>query len=143
MAAALLTFLALIIRGAIHIAKNDLPFWQHAVQGTLNAFILGVTIVVVAVPEGLPLAVTISLAYSVGKMFKENNLVRRLDASETMGGANEICTDKTGTLTQNKMTVMALYSEETVYTTENIENLKNRNLLAESVLYNCSAYVEN
>lgn len=65
----------------------------------LNALIIGVTIVVVAVPEGLPLAVTISLAYSVGQMHKENNLVRKLHASETMGGANELCTDKTGTLT--------------------------------------------
>ncbi len=99
MGVALLTFLALVIRGWIHIAKNDMPFWSNAIRGVMNAFILGVTIVVVAVPEGLPLAVTISLAYSVGKMFKENNLVRRLDASETMGGANEICTDKTGTLT--------------------------------------------
>jgi P-type Ca2+ transporter type 2C len=53
----------------------------------------------VAVPEGLPLAVTISLAFSVSKMYKENNLVRKLHASETMGGANELCTDKTGTLT--------------------------------------------
>lgn len=71
----------------------------------VNYFILSITVVVVAVPEGLPLAVTISLAYSVQKMKKENNLVRRLDASETMGGANEICTDKTGTLTKNQMTV--------------------------------------
>ena len=54
---------------------------------------------VVAVPEGLPLAVTLSLAYSVNEMKKENNLVRRLEAAETMGGANEVCTDKTGTLT--------------------------------------------
>ena len=54
----------------------------------LNAFILAVTIVVVAVPEGLPLAVTISLAYSVSKMYEKNNLVRRLHASETMGGCN-------------------------------------------------------
>ena len=53
----------------------------------------------VAIPEGLPLAVTLSLAFSVNKMFKENNLVRKLHASETMGGANEMCTDKTGTLT--------------------------------------------
>ena len=62
----------------------------------VNYLILSITVIVVAVPEGLPLAVTISLAYSVAKMRKENNLVRRLDASETMGGANEICTDKTG-----------------------------------------------
>jgi P-type E1-E2 ATPase len=68
-------------------------------KGVVNAVIVGITIVVVAVPEGLPLAVTISLAYSVNQMRKENNLVRRLEAAETMGGANEILTDKTGTLT--------------------------------------------
>ena len=139
---AVLTFLALVIRGWIHIAKNDLPFWHYAIKGVMNAFILGVTIIVVAVPEGLPLAVTISLAYSVGKMFKENNLVRRLDASETMGGANEICTDKTGTLTQNKMTVMTLYAENKLYTTEKVDQLKSYKLISECVLYNCSAYVE-
>lgn len=71
--------------------------------------IIAITVIVVAVPEGLPLAVTISLAFSVMKMKKENNLVRKLEASETMGGANEICTDKTGTLTMNKMTVKAVY----------------------------------
>lgn len=58
-----------------------------------------------AVPQGLPLAVSISLAYSVGKMKDENNLVRYLAACETMGGANNICSDKTGTLTKNLMTV--------------------------------------
>jgi Ca2+ transporting ATPase len=97
---AVLTFLALITRGLINDAiNNEKVFTMASLNGLLNAFILGVTIIVVAVPEGLPLAVTISLAYSVGQMFKENNLVRRLHASETMGGANEICTDKTGTLT--------------------------------------------
>ncbi len=81
-------------------------FWSVSTLNTLvNYLILSITVIVVAVPEGLPLAVTISLAYSVAKMRKENNLVRRLDASETMGGANEICTDKTGTLTKNQMTV--------------------------------------
>lgn len=75
----------------------------------VNFVIIAITVVVVAVPEGLPLAVTISLAYSVMKMKLENNLVRKLDASETMGGANEICTDKTGTLTKNQMTVKEIY----------------------------------
>lgn len=79
------------------------------VTAVLNAFIIAITVIVVAVPEGLPLAVTISLAYSVSKMYNENNLVRSLHAAETMGGANEICTDKTGTLTQNRMTVQAIY----------------------------------
>ena len=75
----------------------------------VHFFIIGVTIVVVAVPEGLPLAVTISLAYSMKKMMKDNNLVRHLSACETMGGATQICSDKTGTLTQNRMTVMKGY----------------------------------
>lgn len=109
-AVAVLTFAALAIRGGIAEAKDGVEFFSmYTLNGILSAFILAVTIIVVAVPEGLPLAVTISLAYSVGEMFKEQNLVRRLHASETMGGANEICTDKTGTLTQNKMTVMAMW----------------------------------
>lgn len=67
----------------------------------MDHFIVAITVIVVAVPEGLPLAVTIALAYSVGKMRKENNLVRVLQACETMGGADNICSDKTGTLTLN------------------------------------------
>jgi magnesium-transporting ATPase (P-type) len=67
--------------------------------------IVGVTIIVVAVPEGLPLAVMISLAYSVRKMLKDMNFVKRLSSCEIMGGANNICSDKTGTLTMNKMHV--------------------------------------
>uniref|UniRef100_A0A671YJA2 Calcium-transporting ATPase n=1 Tax=Sparus aurata TaxID=8175 RepID=A0A671YJA2_SPAAU len=76
------------------------------VQFLVKFFIIGVTVLVVAVPEGLPLAVTISLAYSVKKMMKDNNLVRHLDACETMGNATAICSDKTGTLTMNRMTVV-------------------------------------
>ena len=70
---------------------------------------IGVTIVVVAVPEGLPLAVMISLAYSVRKMLKDQNFVKRLASCEIMGGANNICSDKTGTLTLNKMTVTNIW----------------------------------
>ncbi|XP_071765880.1 plasma membrane calcium-transporting ATPase 4 isoform X2 [Centroberyx gerrardi] len=79
------------------------------VQFFVKFFIIGVTVLVVAVPEGLPLAVTISLAYSVKKMMKDNNLVRHLDACETMGNATAICSDKTGTLTMNRMTVVQAY----------------------------------
>uniref|UniRef100_A0A8C2H1X8 Calcium-transporting ATPase n=1 Tax=Cyprinus carpio TaxID=7962 RepID=A0A8C2H1X8_CYPCA len=79
------------------------------VQYFVKFFIIGVTVLVVAVPEGLPLAVTISLAYSVKKMMKDNNLVRHLDACETMGNATAICSDKTGTLTTNRMTVVQIY----------------------------------
>ncbi|XP_063150297.1 plasma membrane calcium-transporting ATPase 3 isoform X1 [Candoia aspera] len=85
------------------------------VQYFVKFFIIGVTVLVVAVPEGLPLAVTISLAYSVKKMMKDNNLVRHLDACETMGNATAICSDKTGTLTTNRMTVVQSYMGDTHY----------------------------
>ena len=75
----------------------------------MNSFIISVTIIVVAIPEGLPLAVTIALSFSSGKMKELNNLVRNLASAETMGGVTHICSDKTGTLTENKMTVMALH----------------------------------
>ena len=67
----------------------------------LDTFIIAVTVIVVAIPEGLPLAVTISLSYSSQKMFKMNNLVRNLASAETMGSATHVCSDKTGTLTLN------------------------------------------
>ncbi|MDR3182733.1 MAG: calcium-translocating P-type ATPase, PMCA-type [Planctomycetaceae bacterium] len=79
-------------------------------KDVLTAFIVAVTIIVVAVPEGLPMMVTVSLALNMMKMAKENCLIRKLVASETIGSANVICTDKTGTLTQNKMTVNWLYA---------------------------------
>ncbi|XP_029951494.1 plasma membrane calcium-transporting ATPase 1-like [Salarias fasciatus] len=85
------------------------------VQFMVKFFIIGVTVLVVAVPEGLPLAVTISLAYSVKKMMKDNNLVRHLDACETMGNATAICSDKTGTLTTNRMTVVQVYVADRHY----------------------------
>uniref|UniRef100_A0A8B9JL22 Calcium-transporting ATPase n=1 Tax=Astyanax mexicanus TaxID=7994 RepID=A0A8B9JL22_ASTMX len=85
------------------------------IQFFVKFFIIGVTVLVVAVPEGLPLAVTISLAYSVKKMMKDNNLVRHLDACETMGNATAICSDKTGTLTMNRMTVVQAYIADKHY----------------------------
>ncbi|RXM29912.1 Plasma membrane calcium-transporting ATPase 3 [Acipenser ruthenus] len=85
------------------------------IQYFVKFFIIGVTVLVVAVPEGLPLAVTISLAYSVKKMMKDNNLVRHLDACETMGNATAICSDKTGTLTMNRMTVVQVFIGEKHY----------------------------
>lgn len=78
----------------------------------LEYLIIGVAIVVVAVPEGLPLAVMISLAYSVKKMLIDQNFVKRLASCEIMGGANNICSDKTGTLTMNKMTVTNVWIGE-------------------------------
>lgn len=112
-AAAAITFLALLIHMIINIADGDQEFWSMTtVEDLANYMLLAVTIIVVAVPEGLPLAVTLSLAYSVNKMKDENNFVRHLEACETMGGANNICSDKTGTLTQNIMTVTNMFIED-------------------------------
>ncbi|XP_055015779.1 plasma membrane calcium-transporting ATPase 3b [Boleophthalmus pectinirostris] len=94
-----------VIEGRTWLAECTPVYIQYFVK----FFIIGVTVLVVAVPEGLPLAVTISLAYSVKKMMKDNNLVRHLDACETMGNATAICSDKTGTLTTNRMTVVQAY----------------------------------
>ncbi|CAB4302533.1 unnamed protein product [Prunus armeniaca] len=80
-----------------------------AIDGAVKVFTIAVTIVVVAVPEGLPLAVTLTLAYSMKKMMADKALVRRLSACETMGSATTICSDKTGTLTLNQMTVVEAY----------------------------------
>nr|XP_020648695.1 plasma membrane calcium-transporting ATPase 3 [Pogona vitticeps] len=112
------------------------------VQYFVKFFIIGVTVLVVAVPEGLPLAVTISLAYSVKKMMKDNNLVRHLDACETMGNATAICSDKTGTLTTNRMTVVQSYLGDTHYKeTPDPSNLtpKTLDLLVHAIAIN-SAY---
>lgn len=113
--AAIFTFFASAINLSVSKYLNgDEYLTLETVNKLLDCVILSITIVVVAVPEGLPLAVTISLAFSVMKMKKDNNLVRRLDASETMGGADQICSDKTGTLTQNKMSVVKCYTEDRI-----------------------------
>ncbi|KAJ0266905.1 Calcium-transporting ATPase 8 [Hirschfeldia incana] len=82
----------------------------HVVDDVIKVITVAVTIVVVAVPEGLPLAVTLTLAYSMRKMMADKALVRRLSACETMGSATTICSDKTGTLTLNQMTVVESYA---------------------------------
>lgn len=117
--------------------------WQWSELGNLVGYLItAVTIVVVAVPEGLPLAVTISLAYSMRKMMKDNNLVRHLEACETMGGATNICSDKTGTLTENRMTLDKLWiaGEEHEDAGEIEENVAR--LFAEGISVNSSAYIE-
>ena len=84
------------------------------VEVVMRYFMMAVTLIVMAVPEGLPMAVTLALALNMRRMLKSNNLVRKLQASETMGAVTVICTDKTGTLTENRMTVSEVNSEERI-----------------------------
>lgn len=97
---------AAIIAGRVimYLSENDFE-WLPFVAYMLQSLMIAVTLVVVAVPEGLPMAVTLSLAYSMRRMLKSNNLVRKMHACETMGATTVICTDKTGTLTENQMRV--------------------------------------
>ncbi|KAI8899377.1 hypothetical protein BC833DRAFT_524800 [Globomyces pollinis-pini] len=128
--AGIVTFICLAIRWGIDIA-NDVPSagdhgcGDHGVKtGTsvldrvssiVNSFVISITVIVVAVPEGLPLAVTLALSLSMFKMMRDNCFVRHLDASETMGQATTVCTDKTGTLTYNRMSVVRMMVGDHVY----------------------------
>ncbi|GET86065.1 vacuolar-type ca2+-ATPase, putative [Leishmania tarentolae] len=106
LSAAMLLFALLSLMEVFRMLRHD-P--RTSYRHFLDYFLLCVAIIVVAVPEGLPLAVTIALAYSQNKMHDDNNQVRRLRACETMGNATQICSDKTGTLTQNLMSVVQGY----------------------------------
>jgi Ca2+ transporting ATPase len=116
----------------------------------INSFIIAVTVIAVAIPEGLPVAVTIALAFSVLKMKEENNLVRHLDASETMGNVNNICTDKTGTLTEGNMFVRSLFFEgaDQLKDKSKPKNIfsdftNNNSIFIKSIVNNITAYIEN
>ena len=101
---AIVTFVALLVKGMIigDLLRSD---WLTIATEVLQYFMVAVTLIVVAVPEGLPMSVTLSLAVNMRRMLRTNNLVRKMHASETMGAITVICTDKTGTLTRNQMRV--------------------------------------
>uniref|UniRef100_A0A8C4SEN4 Calcium-transporting ATPase n=1 Tax=Erpetoichthys calabaricus TaxID=27687 RepID=A0A8C4SEN4_ERPCA len=130
-----------LVMSAITVIILVLYFCHRYLWYFVKFFIIGVTVLVVAVPEGLPLAVTISLAYSVKKMMKDNNLVRHLDACETMGNATAICSDKTGTLTMNRMTVVQVYVADKHYRKIPEPDLipdKTLDLLVNGIAVNCA-----
>ena len=109
---AILIGIVLFLKETIINIYSGISIWtSHELDVLVNAFIIAVTVIVVAIPEGLPMAVTIALAYSVDKMKREHNLVKHLDKSEAMGNVNNVCTDKTGTLTLGVMRVTAFYIE--------------------------------
>ncbi|KAG2594145.1 hypothetical protein PVAP13_5NG623400 [Panicum virgatum] len=130
LAFAVLTFTVLMTRflvGKAHAPGGLLRWSGEDALSVLNFFAVAVTIIVVAVPEGLPLAVTLSLAFAMKKLMQERALVRHLSACETMGSASCICTDKTGTLTTNHMVVEKLWASgaaQTVSTAKGFDELK-------------------
>ena len=106
-ALSVLIFLILVGRAFLLEGLAHAP-WPHVVSILLNCFMVSVAMIVMAVPEGLPMSITLSLALSMRRMLKTNNLVRKMHACETMGAVTVICTDKTGTLTQNRMRVQEI-----------------------------------
>ena len=121
---AIVTFIALCIQLAFEYFTNKEIKVIEVVNKILRILILCVSIIVVAIPEGLPLAVTLSLAFSIKKLMDRNNLVRKMHACETMGGANYICTDKTGTLTENQMYIVSLVtSHKEINIKRNIDSI--------------------
>lgn len=128
---AIVTFVALLVKGfwVEGLLQAD---WLTIAERVLQYFMVAVTLIVVAVPEGLPMSVTLSLAVNMRRMLKTNNLVRKMHACETMGAITVICTDKTGTLTQNQMRV----HEMKTYRPESDE------ILAEGIAANSTAFLD-
>ena len=127
---AILAFFVLTVHELIELNYGAKVDWLEVFKLLINNFMMAVTLIVMAVPEGLPMAVSLSLALNMRRMLKTNNLVRKMHASETMGAITVICTDKTGTLTQNRMQV-----SEIVYEGD-------KNLLCESIAANSTAHLE-
>ena len=154
----LIVLVALYIRFFIRIGMGTYDWeGQTSVAELIGYFMTAFTVIVVAIPEGLPLAVTISLAYSVKKMQKDNNLVKQLAACETMGGVDMICSDKTGTLTQNQMVLnkfslgishQVSENDSATYNAEDLPKLFSRykeyfEILNEGICLTTTARVEN
>lgn len=133
-AAAAVTFILLTVKFFV---TGGSAGSMEIVSELLNNFMIAVTLIVVSVPEGLPMSVTLSLALSMNRMLKTNNLVRKMHACETMGATTVICTDKTGTLTQNMMQVHE--SSFFALDAQNLANDETGNLIKEGIAVNSTA----
>lgn len=140
-----LAFLIFFIKDVVLVydfsSLNGFDAWLPVLQQTLKYFMMAVTLIVVAVPEGLPMSVTLSLALNMRRMLATNNLVRKMHACETMGAITVICTDKTGTLTQNQMQVhepnFYALPQKGILTDDTISNL-----VMEGISVNSTAFIE-
>ena len=134
-----LTFICLVAK--LFISPTELT-WLTSVNQVLNAFMIAVTLIVVSVPEGLPMSVSLSLALSMNRMLKANNLVRKMHACETMGATTVICTDKTGTLTKNQMHVyeMSIFGSITPSVDNNTDEAT---YLKEAIAINSTAMLDD
>ncbi len=130
LAMAVAIFVLLLLHSWLVEHEISFPVDTDSIARILTCFMMAIALMVAVVPEGLPMSVTLSLAYSMRRMTRTNNLVRRMHATETMGAATVICTDKTGTLTQNKMRVYAHH-----FTTDDA-------LVTESVALNSTAHLD-
>ena len=133
--------LIVVLRLLMYFIYQDAPFeWMNFARYLLNTLMIAVTLIVVAVPEGLPMSVTLSLALSMRRMLETNNLVRKMHACETMGAATVICTDKTGTLTKNRMSL----GDSLFFGLEGgrIDNSEVGKLLAEGIALNSTAFLD-
>jgi Ca2+-transporting ATPase len=133
--------LIVVLRLLMYFIYQETPFeWMSFARYLLNTLMIAVTLIVVAVPEGLPMSVTLSLALSMRRMLETNNLVRKMHACETMGAATVICTDKTGTLTKNRMSL----GDSLIFGLEGgkIDNTEVGKLVAEGIALNSTAFLD-
>ena len=134
--------LIVVLRLLMYFIYGDhMPFeWMDFARYLLNTLMIAVTLIVVAVPEGLPMSVTLSLAMSMKRMLETNNLVRKMHACETMGAATVICTDKTGTLTKNRMSL----GDSFIYGLKGgrFDNSEVAHLMAEGIAVNSTAFLD-
>ena len=133
--------LIVVLRILMYFLYPEGPFnWMDFARYVLNTLMLAVTLIVVAVPEGLPMSVTLSLALSMKRMLETNNLVRKMHACETMGAATVICSDKTGTLTKNRMSL----GDSLIYGLKDgqLDNTEVSRLMVEGISVNSTAFLD-